>query len=133
VNYDAGNKVVALVNGGGAPNQMITAVPRRPPPPAAAPFNTVALAEVRRSQNGATRSSRPEIFGRFTAPVDIDTVKIQLGGRAVSSTSYLKANEFSFPPPYDFPPQQHVVRVSGRARDGARFDRTWRFNSYSQG
>jgi hypothetical protein len=132
VNYDASNKVVALVGGSGPPNQVITPVPRGPaPPPAAAPFNTIALADVRPGQGGSVRASRPEITGRFTAPVDTDTVKVELDGRDVSSSTYMNANQFAFTPPYDLPAQQHVVRVTGRARDGARFDRTWRFTTGS--
>jgi len=133
VNYDASNRLVALTQGGGAPNEVVTPMPRQPMPPpreaAPPPVADVQLADVHPADNSTIRASRPEIAGRFSQPVDANTVHITLDGRDVSSTSYLNPTQFSFTPSYDLPAQRHVVMITGRTRDGARFERRWDFTS----
>jgi len=137
VNYDASNRLVALTQGGAAPNEVVTAEPRRPmpppreaaPPPAPPPMADVRLDDLHPADNSTIRASRPEIAGRFSQPVDVNTVHITLDGRDVSSTSYLNPQQFSFTPSYDLPAQRHVVEITGRTRDGGRFQRRWDFTS----
>ena len=135
VGYDAANRVVSLTEGGGAPNVVVTAVPAPPParvveaPPQAPPAADVRLMDLRPANGSTTRASRPEIAGRFSQPVDVNSVRITLDGRDVSSTSYLNPVQFSFTPGYDLPAQRHVVQIAGRARDGGRFERRFDFSS----
>lgn len=137
VGYDAANRVVALMAGNvGPPNEVVTAVPAPPPPrvveappPAPPPNADVRLVELRPADGASIRASRPEIAGRFSQPVDVNSVRITLDGRDVSSTSYLNPAQFSFTPGYDLPAEHHVVQINGRTRDGARFDRHFDFTS----
>ncbi len=140
VGYDASSKVVSLLEGNGGngpPNEVVTAVPRAPmppprvvqAPPPGPPAADVRLTDLRPADGSATRASRPEIAGRFSEPVDVNTVHITLDGRDVSDTSYLNPVQFSFTPSYDLPAQRHVVDIAGRTRDGGRFDRRFDFTS----
>jgi hypothetical protein len=131
VNYDATNRIVAIVSGapaqGGPP-------PQGPPPQQDRPrdhgdFNSVQLTDIQPRPDSATRGSRPAISAHFSAPVDVNSVKITLDGRDVSATTYLNPGQFDFTPSYDLPAAQHEVHVSGVARDGSPFDRTFHFTS----
>jgi hypothetical protein len=128
VNYDANNRIVALVSGrppqGPPPPQQQPA-----PPPQAAGFNAVHLLDQEPRPDSATRGSRPAISARFSQPVDVNSVKITLDGRDVSATTYLNAGQFDFTPSYDLPAAQHEVHISGVSRDGSPFDRTFHFTS----
>jgi hypothetical protein len=130
VNYDASNRIVALVN---APPQQAAQQQQQQqqyaqPPPRPA-FNTVNLEDVKPAPDSATRGSRPAISAHFSQPVDVNSVKITLDGRDVSSTTYLNPGQFDFTPDFDLPAAQHDVHVSGVSRDGAPFDRTFHFTS----
>jgi len=126
VNYDASNRIVALVSG--APPQQ-SQPPQAGPPPQAADFNAVHLLDEEPRPDSATRGSRPAISARFSQPVDVNSVKITLDGRDVSATTYLNAGQFDFTPSYDLPAAQHEVHISGVSRDGSPFDRTFHFTS----
>jgi hypothetical protein len=131
VNYDATNRIVALVSGQppqGPPPQH-GRPPQAGPPPQQAGFNGVRLLDVQPRPDSATRGSRPAISARFSQPVDVNSVKITLDGRDVSSTTYLNPGQFDFTPDYDLPAAQHDVHISGVDRDGAPFDRTFHFTS----
>lgn len=130
VNYDATNRIVALVSGG--PQQGPPPPQQQAPqqaPPAQAAFNAVHLLDVQPAPDSATRGSRPAISAHFSQPVDVNSVKITLDGRDVSSTTYLNPGQFDLTPSFDLPAAQHEVHVSGVARDGAPFDRTFHFTS----
>jgi hypothetical protein len=133
VGYDAANRVVALMEGNaGPPNEVVTPAPVQPPPrvvEAPPPPADLRLIELRPADGASIRASRPEIAGRFSQPVDVNSVRITLDGRDVSSTSYLNPVQFSFTPGYDLPAERHVVQIAGRTRDGARFDRRFDFTS----
>jgi len=128
VNYDGNNRIVALAEGpdrgmhGQAPMQA-------PPPERRQQFDTVALVDVQPGDAMATRGSRPAISAHFSQPVDVNSLRITLDGRDVSSTTYLNAEQFDFTPPEDLPPAQHEVHVSGMSRDGVAFDRSFHFTS----
>jgi len=132
VNYDATNRIVAIVSGQpnqGPPNQ---GPPQGPPPDRdhdRAGFNAVQLLDVQPRPDSATRGSRPAISAHFSQPVDVNSVKITLDGRDVSSTTYLNPGQFDFTPDYDLPAAQHEVHISGVSRDGSPFDRTFHFTS----
>jgi len=129
VNYDASNRIVAIVSGQppqGPPPQG----PQQPQgPPRGDGFNSVNLTDVQPRPDSATRGSRPAISAHFTQPVDVNSVKITLDGRDVSATTYLNPGQFDFTPSYDLPAAQHDVHISGVSRDGAPFDRTFHFTS----
>ncbi len=126
VNYDATNRIVALGSGNGPPAQG-------PPPQRRTAPQThaegVSLSAVQPAPDSNTRSSRPAISAQFSQPVDVNSVKITLDGRDVSSTTYLNGQRFDFTPGYDLPAGQHEVHVSGTSRDGAAFDRAFHFTS----
>jgi len=131
VNYDASNRIVAIVSG---QSMQGPRPPQGPPPQAGRPrdrgaFNTVQLTDVSPRPDSSTRGSRPAISAHFSQPVDVNSVKITLDGRDVSSTTYLNPGQFDFTPDYDLPAAQHDVHISGVASDGSPFDRTFHFTS----
>ena len=95
-----------------------------PPPPA-----TVQLLQLRPANGALVNSSRPTVSGRFSLPVDPNSVRITLDARDVSSAAYVSPNDFLFTPGYALAAQQHTVEVSGRSQGGASFDRSWSFTS----
>ena len=97
-----------------------------PPPPAG-----VQLLSLRPAANASVNSSRPTVSGRFSVPVDPNSVRILLDGRDVSSAAYVSPNDFLFTPSYALGAQQHTVEVSGRSQSGVSFDRSWAFTSGS--
>jgi hypothetical protein len=141
VNYDGANRIVALTNAAAAPNEVIPARPQPPqaPPPAPPqrvvvqpqrpPESDLRLVDVRPGEESTVRASRPEISGRFSVPVDVNSVRIMLDGRDVTGTSYLNPQQFTFTPNYNLPAQRHVVEIAGRTRDGDRFERRFDFTS----
>jgi trimeric autotransporter adhesin len=110
--------------------QVVTVTSRGSPQPQA---NAVELIDLQPGSGAAVAATLPTISGRFSEPVDPNTVKITLDGRDVSSTTDISTSDFLFTPPYSLGARSHVVRVSGRSQTGAAFDRSWSFNSGTSG
>lgn len=96
-------------------------------PPQAPPSTSVSLHNLQPQNGSVTASARPAISGTFGVPVDPNSVRIVLDGRDVSGGAYVSSADFLFTPSYDLTPQRHTVEISGRAQNGAPFDRTWSF------
>ncbi|GAC1533300.1 MAG: hypothetical protein NVS2B17_00770 [Candidatus Velthaea sp.] len=127
VNYDGGNHIVAISNGGSGgqnpPPQTVTAAP------APQAMNTVKLTNEAPGNGSAIKASRPAISAKFSEAVDTSSVKITLDDRDVSSSSYLNPNQFDFTPTYDLPASEHTVKVTGKSAAGVPFNRSWKFTS----
>lgn len=121
VNYDGNSRTVSVAMAGAPPPPNPTATP--------APSDTVRLTNLNPPRNGSVQSNRPAVSGRFSQAVDPNSVRINIDGRDVSSTSYVSANDFLFSPNFDLPATQHTVQVTGKSADGVAFSRSWSFGS----
>jgi len=132
VQYDAANRIVAIATlQHGPPMRMPMQPPPEapPPPPAAPPPSSLALQAVRPERNGTVGTTRPTISADFSLPVDPNSVHVSLDGLDVTAAATRSPSGFVFEPPSPLQSQGHVVRVTGRDRNGARFERTWSFTS----
>jgi hypothetical protein len=78
--------------------------------------------------SGQSLSSHPAISAGFSRPVNPNSVRIKLDGRDVAQDAYVSSTKFVFTAP-NMPPGSHTVQVTGRAQDGALFDRSWTFET----
>ena len=130
VNYDASNRIVALVNGGdrgpqGAPPPQVMQAP--PPPPQHSPLQ---LAGVRPARGEAVTARRPTIEADFTdAQANPNSVRIEIDGLNVTDQSSRSPRGVVYSPPSDLQSGKHDVHVSGTDVNGMPFDGRWTFVS----
>jgi hypothetical protein len=133
VNYDAGNRLVALSNGNGPPNEVVTPEPRRfatAPPPNRPLRSPLTLGTVRPDRNQAVDSRRPTIEALFgDTQADPNSVRVLIDGLDVTNQSSRSPNGIVFSPPSDLQSGEHTVQVTGRDMNARPFDRSWRFSS----
>lgn len=124
VNWDNSNRIVAIVYGGAAPNEVI-------PPQAAAPAkSTITLQRVRPGNGRTVSTVRPTIEAMFAnGTADPNTVHMRLDGLDVTSETTRSPNGVVYSPPSDLMSQSHHVVVTGRDTNGRPFDLAWSFTS----
>jgi hypothetical protein len=129
VNYDGGNHIVALTNGGTQTSQVITPVPRAAPPQA--PANSpITLRAVRPERNASVESRRPTIEAVFgNAAADPNTVHVVVDGLDVTNESSRSPSGIVYSPPSDLQSMQHTVHVTGKDANERPFDHAWQFSS----
>jgi hypothetical protein len=132
VQYDAANRIVAIATRQHGPAMQMPvqpAAPVPPPPPAAPPPSAITLQAVRPERGASVGTTRPTISADFSLRVDPNSVHVSLDGLDVTAAATRSPSGFVFEPPSPLQSTTHVVRVSGRDRDGGRFERTWSFTS----
>ncbi len=107
--------------------QAINAQPTTQPP-----WTDVQIIALQPADSTVVTSVRPAISGQFGVPVDPTSLRITLDGRDISALAYASSSEFMFTAPTDTPTGLHRVEVTGKATNGATFDRTWSFVSAPQ-
>jgi len=121
VNYDNGTRVVTVKSGNGT-------VAAAPPP-----ASTIDILDKSPAAGANIANNRPTISGRFSSPVDANSVRISLDGRNAEGNSFYNSSEvFSWVPPV-LPASKHTVTVSGKSSAGAAFSRSWSFFTGSSG
>jgi hypothetical protein len=124
VNYDGTNQIVAITTNDDRD--------RNAPPPAAAPPADpgVRLAGVAPARGAIVRGDRPTVQASFAGGrVDPNSVRIVFDGRDVTGQAYVSPQGVTYTPRGPIPADRHSVRITGRDRDGAPFDRGWTFSS----
>ena len=129
VNYDAGNRVVAL----GTPNGPQGGPPQRmgPPPQQQGPQpSPLVLSKVFPARNTAVESRRPTIEADFGgAQADPNSIRMEIDGLNVTDQASRSPRGVVFSPPSDLQAGRHQVRVSGTDMNGAPFEQRWNFES----
>jgi len=124
VNYDGGNHIVAISNGGApaAPSQTIT------PAPAAA--SALRLGSVRPGRGSVVESNRPTIEAQFVnAQADPNSLRISLDELDITSQTSRSPVGFLYSPASDLQSIEHTVHVTGKDTSGAPINQTWHFTS----
>ena len=127
VQYDDSTQAVAITTRGGDRGR-----PAYVAPPPAPPQVNVLLQDQRPERDASVRTTRPTISATFSVPVDPNSVRVSLDGLDVTASSTRSETGFVFEPPSPLQSMAHVVRVTGRDRDGARFVKQWSFTSGTQ-
>ena len=135
VNYDGGNRVVAISIGGGntqaqnnPPNDTIT------PAPGAGNQTggngTITLANELPARRSAVSSHHPTIQASFEGGnVDPNSIRVFLDNADITNETTRSPRGFSFVPRSPLQPGQHTVRVTGMDASGRPFARGWQFTS----
>ncbi|HEY6236243.1 MAG TPA: copper amine oxidase N-terminal domain-containing protein, partial [Candidatus Elarobacter sp.] len=129
VNYDGGNRVVAINTNGAAannaPNQTIT-----PAPAAQGGGGAITLASEQPVRGTTVTARRPTIGATFGGGLaDPSTVRITLDGTDITNQSTRSPRGFLYVPSGPLTPGQHRVGVSGTDTNGNPFTRGWGFSS----
>jgi hypothetical protein len=137
VNYDAGNRIVALTLNGPPQNYPAQNEGPRDNPPAMPPQppqrSTLAFREERPGPDSSVDSRRPTIEAQFGGvPADPNTVRVSLDGLNVTDQTSRSPQGIVYSPPSDLQSQRHDVRVSGRDVNGLPFESRWSFTSGTQ-
>lgn len=119
VGYDDATRVVAIQTG----RPMPPPVPPPMPPPAA----EVRLRNQRPIPDSETTNRFAVISAEFSRNVYADSLRVWIDGANRTMQSGVSSTGFSFKPPAPLDFGSHTVRVAGRGRDGAGFDRSWSF------
>jgi hypothetical protein len=130
VNYDGGNRVVAINTNGNTTaqnpaNQTITPVPA-----SQAGGGALTLASEQPTRGTSVSSRRPTIgatFGGGTA--DPNTIRVTLDQTDITNQSTRSPRGFLYVPTTALTPGQHRVSVSGTDSNGNPFTRGWNFTS----
>lgn len=123
VGYDNATRVVAIEMGRPMPPPV--SPPRPPMPP---PASEVRLRNQRPIPDSETTNRFAVISAEFSRNVYSDSVRVWLDGANRTMQSGVSSAGFSFKPPAPLDFGSHTVRVAGRGRDGAGFDRSWSFS-----
>jgi len=124
VGYDNATRVVAIEMAHFAPGPPVAPPPRPMPPPPAA---EVRLRNQRPAPDSEITDRFAVIAAEFSRAVSADSVRVWLDGANRTMQSGVSSTGFSFKPPAPLDFGSHTVRVAGRGRDGAGFDRSWSF------
>ena len=116
VGYDNATRVVAIEMG------------RPMPPPVPPPAAEVRLRNQRPIPDSETTNRFAVISAEFSRNVYADSVRVWIDGANRTMQSGVSSTGFSFKPPAPLDFGSHTVRVAGRGRDGAGFDRSWSFS-----
>lgn len=79
---------------------------------------------------GTTPNAQPEIFCEFSsnrAPIDRDSVRIEVDGRDVTKDAVVQPWRVSYTPAAPLSPGRHFVRVTVRDLEGAQGIKQWEF------
>jgi copper amine oxidase-like protein len=135
VNYDGGNRVVALSTNGTTaaqnppPNQVLT------PAPGAGNANNsgaITLATTIPERGADVSSRRPAIEATFAGgTVDPNSIRVFLDQLDVTNDSTRSPRGFAYAPRSPLQAGQHRVRVTGTDGNGQPFARGWAFTSGS--
>ena len=130
VNYDASNRIVALVNGGGGPQGGPPPQSGYQPPPQRPQGSPLALSAVQPGRGEVVAARRPTVEAEFgRAQADPNTVKVEIDGLNVTEQSSRSPRGIVYSPPSDLQSGPHAVRVSGQDTNGAPFEARWNFTS----
>jgi hypothetical protein len=128
VGYDANTQTVAINLAQAMPPMPPPRPPRPPQPPPNPPPSSIVRLRAQQPEPGTTIRDRfAVIAAEFTLRVSAASVRVLLDGNNVTSRSGTSATGFSYKPPAPLDFGSHTVRVTGRALDGAPFDRAWSF------
>ena len=128
VGYDGNTQVVAINLAQAMPPMPPPRPPRPPRPPPNPPPSSIVRLRAQQPEPGTTIRDRfAVIAAEFTLRVNAGSVRVLLDGNNVTSRSGTSATGFSYKPPAPLDFGSHTVRVTGRAQDGAAFDRAWSF------
>lgn len=123
VGYDNATRVVAIEMARPMPPPMPPPRPPMPPPNA-----EVRLRNQRPIPDSETTNRFAVISAEFSRNVDANSVRVWIDGANRTMQSGVSSTGFSFKPPAPLDFGSHTVRVAGRGRDGAGFDRSWSFS-----
>jgi Copper amine oxidase N-terminal domain len=125
VNYDGGNHIVAISNGGAAPSQVI-----RPNVNNNNNGSALRLANVTPARGSSVASRRPTIEAQFTGGrADPNSLRISVDGTDVTDQTSRSPVGFVFAPQSPLQSMEHAVRVRGTDTNGNAIDQAWRFSS----
>ena len=71
--------------------------------------------------------TRPAFSGSFGVPVDPNSISVLLDQQDVSQSAWVSPTDFMVVAPSDLMPGQHTIVITGKARNGALFERSWSF------
>ncbi len=126
VGYDNSTRVVAIELAHPVP-PPIPPRPVPPPPRPPMPPPEVRLRNQRPVPDSEITNRFAVISAEFSREVFADSVRVWLDGANRTMQSGVSSTGFSFRPPAPLDFGSHTVRVAGRGRDGAGFDRSWSF------
>jgi hypothetical protein len=139
VNYDASNRIVALVNGGGGGDNRPPQDGERPrpqppqalqPPPPPPQRSALTLAAVHPGRGESVTARRPTIEADFGgAQANPNSIRMEIDGLNVTEQASRSQRGVVFSPPSDLQSGKHDVRVVGTDVNGAPFDGSWSFAS----
>jgi hypothetical protein len=131
VNYDASNRIVALANGNGGPQQAPPPPQAmQPPPPQTPQRSPLVLSKVFPGRDQAVGARRPTIEADFAqAPANPNSIKVTIDGLNVTDQATRSPHGIVFSPPSDLQSGRHEVRVAGVDMNGLPFDSRWNFVS----
>ncbi len=97
------------------------------------PQTDVRVIALQPSMDAIVPSTRPGFSGEFGVPVDANSIRFLIDGQDVSSSAYVSRTDFMFSAPFDLAPQRHTAEITGKAMNGAGFDKSWNFGSSASG
>jgi hypothetical protein len=97
------------------------------------PQTDVQVIALQPSIDAIVPSTRPGFSGEFGVPIDANSVRFLIDGQDVSMTAYVSRTDFMFSAPFDLAPQRHTAEITGKAMNGAGFDKSWSFGSSASG
>ena len=97
------------------------------------PQTDVSIIALQPAPESVIPSARPGFYGQFGVPVAANSIRFLIDGQDVSSTAYVSRTEFMFAAPYDLSAQQHTAEITGKAMNGAAFDKSWTFATSASG
>jgi hypothetical protein len=131
VNYDAANRIVALANGSGGPQQAPPPPQAMQPPPPQAPARSpLVLSKVFPGRDQTVGARRPTIEADFgDAQANPNSIRVTIDGLNVTDQASRSPRGIVFSPPSDLESGRHEVRVAGMDMNGMPFDGRWSFVS----
>jgi hypothetical protein len=119
VNWNSGNSTVAIT-AAGAP-QNVTYTPQ--------PSSNITLSAEQPARGATVNSTHPAIHAGFSAPVNRDSLHVDVDGRDVTNLVYANPNGFNVTPNWELAPGTHSVHVTGNTQSGAAFSQSWSFDT----
>ncbi|MBV9333147.1 MAG: hypothetical protein JO146_04000 [Candidatus Eremiobacteraeota bacterium] len=127
VGYDNSTRVVSIEMAHGVPVPPPPPRPVPPPPRPPMPGPEVRLRNQRPVPDSEITNRFAVISAEFSREVFADSVRVWIDGANRTMQAGVSSTGFSFRPPAPMDFGSHTVRVAGRSRDGAGFDRSWSF------